>query len=378
MNLGSPTTSPNNSLSHGTGTQYLPGFLLGENIQSQTATRIGPSMNSRPMQLSPTPIPSLSTGESKQSQHHLNGGIKHSDRVGKRLASPPTQGLWSTVQQTVPSRPNNPLSGVWDTNSIRHSTPTGAAMIDTAHGAVGGQFRSPSLPVTPGMRGSNPQPRSMCFVQSPLATNDRAGILTPDRLISVLNSQPSYPTCRASFILGQFAQFGTIEKHVITNDGNWMHIKYQNKLQARNAVGRNGRIFGDNIMVGVMPCTNQDVMCNRVVGAQAGEFDVDRENSFLDVNSPARPRLRTGTPLGDHSLLKSNGASRNISLMNQSFASPSQHNRQTGGVGVARHSSMRALAGDNRSGYLNRTASVRQNKESGLLSKALGYMFGWS
>lgn len=43
----------------------------------------------------------------------------------------------------------------------------------------------------------------------------------------------------------------------ITNDGNWMHIKYQNKLQARCALSRNGRVFGDNIMVGVMPCSDE-------------------------------------------------------------------------------------------------------------------------
>ncbi|CAH8820969.1 unnamed protein product [Trichobilharzia szidati] len=48
------------------------------------------------------------------------------------------------------------------------------------------------------------------------------------------------------------------------------------------------------------------------------------------------------------------------------------------GSSIGRHNSMRSLAASNRPTSLSRTASVRRDRDSGLISKALGYMFGWS
>uniref|UniRef100_A0A672Q5P9 Nucleoporin NUP35 n=1 Tax=Sinocyclocheilus grahami TaxID=75366 RepID=A0A672Q5P9_SINGR len=45
-----------------------------------------------------------------------------------------------------------------------------------------------------------------------------------------------FPPASASYILLQFAQYGNILKHVMSNSGNWMHIQYQSKLQARKAL----------------------------------------------------------------------------------------------------------------------------------------------
>lgn len=43
----------------------------------------------------------------------------------------------------------------------------------------------------------------------------------------------------------------------MSNTGNWMHIRYQSKLQARKALNKDGRIFGDSIMIGVKPCIDK-------------------------------------------------------------------------------------------------------------------------
>ncbi|XP_074001937.1 nucleoporin NUP35-like [Numenius arquata] len=64
----------------------------------------------------------------------------------------------------------------------------------------------------------------------------------------------------ASYILHQFAQYGNILKHVMSNTGNWMHICYQSELEARKALSKDGRIFGDCIRIGVKPCTDKSVM----------------------------------------------------------------------------------------------------------------------
>uniref|UniRef100_A0A672L4M7 Nucleoporin NUP35 n=1 Tax=Sinocyclocheilus grahami TaxID=75366 RepID=A0A672L4M7_SINGR len=66
-----------------------------------------------------------------------------------------------------------------------------------------------------------------------------------------------FPPASASYILLQFAQYGNILKHVMSNSGNWMHIQYQSKLQARKALSKDGKIFGEAIMIGVKPCIDK-------------------------------------------------------------------------------------------------------------------------
>ncbi|KAG9464206.1 hypothetical protein GDO78_020314, partial [Eleutherodactylus coqui] len=66
-----------------------------------------------------------------------------------------------------------------------------------------------------------------------------------------------FPQASASYILLQFAQYGNIVKHVMSNAGNWMHVQYQSKLQARKALSKDGKIFGDCIMIGVKSCIDK-------------------------------------------------------------------------------------------------------------------------
>lgn len=43
----------------------------------------------------------------------------------------------------------------------------------------------------------------------------------------------------------------------MASPGNWMHLQYQSKLQARKALSKDGKVFGDTIMVGVKPCIDK-------------------------------------------------------------------------------------------------------------------------
>ncbi|KAM6398067.1 nucleoporin NUP35-like [Pluvialis apricaria] len=89
----------------------------------------------------------------------------------------------------------------------------------------------------------------------------------------------------ASYILLQFAQHGNILKHVMSNTGNWMHIRYQSKLQAQKALSKDGKIFGGCIMIGVKPCTDKSVMENL------------ERSSGSSVSSVFTPRFPTMRPL---------------------------------------------------------------------------------
>ena len=65
-----------------------------------------------------------------------------------------------------------------------------------------------------------------------------------------------FPPSAASYILSQFSQCGTVLQHQMPANGNWMHIKYQTRMQAQKALGRSGRVFGGTLMVGVLPCSD--------------------------------------------------------------------------------------------------------------------------
>jgi len=68
-----------------------------------------------------------------------------------------------------------------------------------------------------------------------------------------------FPPSACSFIIQQFSQYGKIEKYEVHNQGNWMHVKYQTKLQAKKALSKNGKIFARTMMVGVCTCIKKDI-----------------------------------------------------------------------------------------------------------------------
>lgn len=47
----------------------------------------------------------------------------------------------------------------------------------------------------------------------------------------------------------------------MASPGNWMHLQYQSRLQARKALSKDGKVFGDAIMVGVKPCIDKVGLC---------------------------------------------------------------------------------------------------------------------
>ena len=43
----------------------------------------------------------------------------------------------------------------------------------------------------------------------------------------------------------------------MASDGNWMHIHYQSKLQAKKALSKHSKILNGIIMIGVTPCIDK-------------------------------------------------------------------------------------------------------------------------
>lgn len=165
-----------------------------------------------------------------------------------------------------------------------------------------------------------------------------------------------FPPAAASYILQQFSQFGNIMKHVIAPNGNWMHLQYQSKIQAQKALSKNGRVFGNNIMVGVAECTDQSVTSASISGLNNNENAVGASASF------ASPSL----------------VNSSLALGSASAAASPAFN-----ASVSRTRAMRTLTS---SSILN--SSVRDDrdvvndantpkKSSGLISQTVDYLFGW-
>jgi hypothetical protein len=62
-----------------------------------------------------------------------------------------------------------------------------------------------------------------------------------------------FPVNKTSYILKEFSNYGEIIDYN-TSDGNWMNILFKTKFQKQKAIGKNGKIFDNKIMVGVVEC----------------------------------------------------------------------------------------------------------------------------
>ncbi|CAM1309101.1 NUP35 (predicted) [Pycnogonum litorale] len=98
-----------------------------------------------------------------------------------------------------------------------------------------------------------------------------------------------FPPAVASCLLQKFSQYGTVCKYEISKNGNWMHVCYQSKLEAKKAISKNGKIIGGSTMVGVKLCDDETVtgMSERDVSSSTSNISllkdsgVDRtKNSF--------------------------------------------------------------------------------------------------
>uniref|UniRef100_UPI00358ECA25 nucleoporin NUP35 isoform X1 n=2 Tax=Myxine glutinosa TaxID=7769 RepID=UPI00358ECA25 len=312
MTLGSPT-SPK-----ACGTQFLPGFLLGD-PPTPSAAQQRPFSNAMtamevrsPLAKGRTPPqPVLPVAKDKSGAPPVRG-------LYDDLASSPATQSPFTPRQRLPlhsplssNLPCTPCSGTFSTSVLSSSTEV------------------------------TPRPRKTSPAQADPFYRQGESLSSEDVLNQTWITIFGFPPASASYILMQFAQYGNVIRHVMASDGNWMHVQYQSKLQARKALGKDGKVFGDCIMVGVKPCIDKNIMEN-----------VENRNSTSGFGTP---------------VLKQSTITHAVSQL-----TPRQSN------GVPKPSSMRSLgiwpAGSDLQVVTNK---LTPRKDESLLSKAMEYVFGW-
>uniref|UniRef100_A0A3Q4HX47 Nucleoporin NUP53 n=1 Tax=Neolamprologus brichardi TaxID=32507 RepID=A0A3Q4HX47_NEOBR len=214
MTLGSPTSPKPTS-----GAQFLPGFLMGD----------------LPAPASPQPRPFS-------------------------LASPLADsggGGGSAMQPVVPTPKDK--SGAPPVRSIHDDLVTVATPL-AAHRQSFPVMQSPLSARQASTPGTGMQQMCLSPAQVDPFYTQGESLSSDDQLDQTWVTVFGFPPASASYILLQFAQYGNILKHTMASPGNWMHLQYQSRLQARKALSKDGKVFGDSIMVGVKPCIDKSVM----------------------------------------------------------------------------------------------------------------------
>ncbi|NXT27877.1 NUP35 protein, partial [Syrrhaptes paradoxus] len=311
MNLGSPT-SPKPAAS----AQFLPGFLMGDL----------PS----PVTPQPRALSGPSAGVMEMRSPLLAGGSPpppvvptHKDKGG----APPVRSLYDELSSprllSTPLTSRRPVSWLLSLSVLQKSFVKQCHFDLTASGVFS--------PASIGQPKKSPAQLEPFYARADSLTSE-------DQLDYTWVTVFGFPQAAASYILLQFAQYGNILKHVMSNTGNWMHIRYQSRLQARKALSKDGRIFGDSIMIGVKLCTDKSVMEN---------FERSSTSSVSSVFTP--PTKSVGTPV-----------------------QPANN--------TARISTMRPLATAYKASPSDyQVVSGRQTprKDESIVSKAMEYVFGW-
>ncbi|XP_023657548.1 nucleoporin NUP35 [Paramormyrops kingsleyae] len=231
MTLGSPT-----SPKPGPGAQFLPGFLMGDlpapvTPQPRTFGGAGGGMDVRSplLAVGSPPQPVVPTPKDKSGAPPVRSIYDDLAGPGVGLSPLSSRKQPFTVMQT-------PLSG------LMANTPGTSSSVFSPASLV--QQRKSTL---------SPAQADPFYTQGEALSSE-------DQLDETWVTVFGFPPASASYILLQFAQYGNILKHVMSNTGNWMHIQYQSKLQARKALSKDGKVFGEAIMIGVKPCIDKNVM----------------------------------------------------------------------------------------------------------------------
>ncbi|KAJ8866747.1 hypothetical protein PR048_032608 [Dryococelus australis] len=70
-----------------------------------------------------------------------------------------------------------------------------------------------------------------------------------------------FPATVTQAVIQHFSHFGTIVDRRLSNQGNWVHLRYQGRLECHKALANNGRVLLGRIMVGVLPCKDKKPVC---------------------------------------------------------------------------------------------------------------------
>ncbi|KAK1118174.1 hypothetical protein K0M31_015221 [Melipona bicolor] len=316
MALGSPVANPVQSSGSPATSAYLPSFLLGD---TTTPTKIN-----------------LMTPQDTSKQFHIG----HSGLTSP-LSHYGTPDYRSNRQKAVFGGANTPNTSQIVTESHTGGPPT-RGLFDSLETS---QNASPYLSATN---------QSVTCSQSKLLTTSMNNSIFRDGAMSSNTNESQgllqwvtvfgFPPNDMTTVLAHISsRVRIVDKHPAPHSqSNWIHLKCASELEAQRAFACNGNIVSGSIMIGVIPCTDEGVLLgsekesrSRMNGSIKCFSALGRVTQSPEYSTPRTPiRIQNARPLA---------AGYNQNLSPQSVRSPE---------------------------------NIPQ-KSTGLVSKAMEYMFGW-
>ncbi|EGD79662.1 hypothetical protein PTSG_10512 [Salpingoeca rosetta] len=213
-------------------------------------------------------------GQQQQQQQQQNrplrpSGLRNEQGLGM-------MGNGGAVTRTkTSSHVDPPISGLHDTESPVSATPS--MQLPTTATAIPPQPSSSSAssslpPSSTGVHSTSVfgTADAMAPHDSPLSrvpTHVHAGPHTParsthharagggDTCVTVFGFTPEH----AGHVLSELGSCGTIvrKQH---GAGNWIHIQFSSRIEAQRALSRSGHVLHGRVMIGVIPCTDDDFL----------------------------------------------------------------------------------------------------------------------
>lgn len=273
MALGSPSGSPLPSTSN-----YLPSFLMGDTPTTPRTNTLSPTKGRSSLAFAQSPVSGggqpLDFGHggrpSGMSQKFTLGGpnLNQSHNVNHHNSSvtgPPTQGLFDSFRNEKQLF-QTPSKNMTTSGGQGAAAPTPGYLHQSAGGNDSSYLNQSGFNVSRVMS-PIPMARDQDFIRNSPAPmggpqshmNLSQSVVPPgsDYWITVFG----FPISASSMILSHFSQCGAIiEKVFATQNGNWVHLRFTSRLECDKALNYNGKVIGQNLMIGVQYCNDPSIV----------------------------------------------------------------------------------------------------------------------
>lgn len=290
MTLGSPSASPLTSTSG-----YLPSFLMGEAPSTPRTNTLSPTKGRTSLAFAQS-----STGLVTQSPDYMNrtssglpskfagfggsnlnqSGMNHNSSV----SGPPTQGLFDSFRN----------------EKQLYQTPTKSFLATQHQNAPGSALSTPVINQSGGELYLNQSGFNVSRVMSPIPVAREQDFIRNNSIVSPLSQSHlnlsqaqsgndywitvfGFPQSSSSMILSHFSQCGAIiDKVFATQNGNWVHIRFTSRLECEKALNYNGKIIGQNLMIGVQYCIDSAIV-GKENTKERKEYSLSRVRSLTHI-----------------------------------------------------------------------------------------------
>lgn len=296
MALGSPSGSPLPSGS------YLPSFLMGDTPTTPRTNTLSPTKGRASLAFQ-SPVGSGSFAGQPLEFGHQSGrpsGISQKFTLGggsnlnqpanvnhnSSVTGPPTQGLFDSFRnekQLFQTPSKNMTTGGQGAAAAAAALHTPGYLPQSA-GDDSSYLNQSGFNVS---RVMSPIPlaRDQDFIRnSPALSQSHLNLsqsVPPgsDYWITVFG----FPISASSMILSHFSQCGAIiEKVFATQNGNWVHLRFTSRLECDKALNYNGKIIGQNLMIGVQYC-NDPAIVGKENSDDRKEYSLSRVRSLTHI-----------------------------------------------------------------------------------------------